>query len=175
MDVRQASLLGAAWTVGAVGALAASGAGSATFYETTGWRGVLELDAGSPMPDRFPSVPGQVFPLYHVLADVADWKAGTLRELEATDPLRAVGLAVEVDGALGVLVANITPEPQRVRVGGLGGATARVRVLDEASADVALTDPGAFRASPGAEVRLRDGELWLELGPYAVARVLARG
>lgn len=174
VDVRQASLLGAAWTVGALGALAASGAGSATFYETTGWRGVLELDAGSPMPDRFPSVPGQVFPLYHVLADVAEWKAGTVRDLSATDPLRATGLAVEVDGALGVLVANTTPGPLRVRVSGLGGARAHVRLLDEASAVVALTDPGAFRASPGAEVRLRDGVLWLELGPYAVVRVLAR-
>ena len=174
VDVRQASLLGAAWTVGAIGALAASGAGSATFYETTGWRGVLELGSGSPMPERFPSVPGQVFPLYHVFADVADWKAGIVHELVLSDPLRAIGLAVEVDGSLGVLVANVTPEPQRVLVSGLGGTNARVRILDEASAVVALTDPGAFRASPGAEMAIRDGELWLALGPYAVARVLAR-
>ncbi len=174
VDVRQASLLGAAWTVGAVAALAASGAGSATFYETTGWRGVLELDEGSPMPDRFPSVPGQVFPLYHVLADLAEWKAGSLLAMEVTDGLTVTGLAVDIDGTVGVLVANVTPEPQRVRLAGLPGPTARVRVLDEASAMTALTDPVSFRAS-GGEVAVRDGELWLALGPYAVARVLARG
>jgi hypothetical protein len=174
VDVRQASLLGAAWTAGAIGALAASGAASATFYETTGWRGVLELAAGSPMPDRFPSVPGQVYPLYHVLADAAEWKTGTLRALEATAPLTVTGFAVELEGgAVGLVAANVTPEPQRVRLSGLPGTTARVRILDEATAMVALSDPGAFRASGGGESAVRDGELWLELGPYAVARVIA--
>jgi hypothetical protein len=174
VDVRQASLLGAAWTAGAIAALAAAGAASATFYETTGWRGLLELAGGSPMPDRFPSEPGQVYPLYHVLADAAEWKTATLQALEATAPLTVTGFAVETDdGRAGVLVANVTPEPQRVRLSGLPGTSAQVRVLDEATAMVALHDPGAFRASPGGEAAVRDGELWLELGPYAVARVIA--
>jgi hypothetical protein len=174
VDVRQASLLGAAWTAGAITALAMSGAASATFYETTGWRGTLELPGGSPMPDRFPSVADGVYPLYHVLADAADWKGGTLRSLEATRPLTVTGFAVEVGGAVGVLAANVTPEPQRVRVSGLPGDRARVRVLDEATAMTALTDPEAFRASTGAEVAVRDGAVWLGLGPYAVARLTAR-
>lgn len=174
VDVRQASLLGAAWTAGALAGLAASGAASVTFYETTGWRGVMELEGGSPMPDRFPSEPGQVYPLYHVLADAAEWKTATLRTLDATQPLTVTGLAVELDsGAIGVLAANVTPEPQRVRLVGLPGTTARVRVLDEATAMVALPDPEAFRASAGGEVAVQDGELWLELGPYAVARLIA--
>ena len=40
---------------------------------------------------------------------------------------------------------------------------------------VALGDPAAFRASAGGEVPVHDGALWLELGPYAVARVISRG
>jgi hypothetical protein len=71
------------------------------------------------------------------------------------------------------VAANVTPEPQRVRLSGLPGTTAGVRILDEATAMVALSDPGAFRASGGGESAVRDGELWLELGPYAVARVIA--
>jgi hypothetical protein len=74
---------------------------------------------------------------------------------------------------VGLLAANVTSEPQRVRLSGLPGTTARVRILDEASAMVALPDPGAFRASAGGETLVHDGELWLELGPYAVARVIA--
>ncbi len=175
VDVRQASLLGAVWTAGAIAALADGGAASATFYETTGWRGVMELPGGSPMPERFPSAPGQVFPLYHVLADVAEWKTATLCRLDASDPLTVTGLAVRLDdGSLGVLVANVTPESQRVRVVGLPGAAARARVLDEATAMTALSEPEAFRGWPGGEMPIRDGELWLALGPYAVARVVAR-
>jgi hypothetical protein len=174
VDARQASLLGAAWTVGSIAELAAAGASSVTYYETTGWRGVMELEDGSPMPERFPSVPGQVYPLYHMLADVAEWKAGTLLVSAPSDPLRVTGLAVEVDGAVGVLVANVTPEAQRVRVVGLPGTSARVRMLDEATAMTALTDPASFRAERGAEVMNRDGAVWLALGPYAVARVVSR-
>ena len=91
--MRQASLLGAAWTVGELSALAGAGAASVTWYETTGWRGIIETTGGSPMPDRFPSVPGQVFPMWHVFADVAQWRDGQLREVTAGDPLRVVGLA----------------------------------------------------------------------------------
>lgn len=175
VDPRQLSLLGAAWTVGAIGALAAGGADSATLYETTGWRGVVAGPAASPMPDRFPSIPGQVFPLYHVLADLAAWRHGTVHALTTSAPLTAVGIAVSVDGTIGVLVANVTPEAQRVHLAGLTGGSADVRILDDGSAVEALTDPDGFRASAGARRVLRDGGLWIALPPYAVARVIAGG
>jgi hypothetical protein len=171
VDVRQASLLGAAWTVGSIAALAGAGATSATYYETTGWRGVLELDEGSPMPDRFPSVAGQVFPMYHVFADVAGWRADTLREVTSSDPLRAVALAVTSPDAERLLVANVTPEPQRVTLTGLRGTSARMRVLDEATATWALEHPARFRADPGAPMTVSQGSVTLALGPYAVARI----
>ena len=85
VEVRQASLFGAAWTVGSIKALAEIGAASVTYFETTGWKGIVERDEGSPMPDRFPSTPGSVFPLYHVFADVADWKEGELLQARSND------------------------------------------------------------------------------------------
>lgn len=36
-----------------------------------GWRGVMERERGSPSPAEFPSLSGAVFPVYHVLADLA--------------------------------------------------------------------------------------------------------
>ena len=124
------------------------------------------------MPEHFPSRPGDVFPMFHVFADVAEWKGGTVREASSSDALRVVALAVDDPrGPTHLLVANVTPSAQRTRVGGLPGTTVRVRVLDEASAEVALADPAAFRARPGSEAAVSDGSLWLELGPYAVARV----
>ncbi|CAN5727694.1 hypothetical protein BH23CHL8_BH23CHL8_00570 [soil metagenome] len=171
--MRQASLLGAAWTVGSIAALAAAGADSVTYYETTGWRGVLERALGSPMPERFPSRGGQAFPLYHVLADIAEWAGGTVLEVEASQPnrVRALAMAGE-DGARHALVANVTPEPQRALVRGLGERL-HVRLLDEASAQTALHDPGAFRSAPGCPVEGNADGVWLALGPFAVARVEA--
>ena len=42
VDVRQMSLFGAGWTLGSIKNLAANGTSSLTYYETTGWRGVME-------------------------------------------------------------------------------------------------------------------------------------
>ncbi len=172
VDVRQSSLLGAAWTVGSIAALSASGAAAVTWYETTGWRGVIETDAGSPMPERFPSQPGQVFPMYHAFADVAEWRDGTLRDVASSDALRVVALAIDAGGQRHALVANVTPEPQRAVLAGLeGAAVARVRLLDEAACASALPDPAGWRATPGAAVDVEGGRLSLDLGPFAVARV----
>jgi hypothetical protein len=169
VDVRQASLLGAAWSAGSVKHLAESRADSVTFYETTGWRGIVERDAGSPDP-RFPSRPGQVFPMYHVFADVAEWRAGRVRAAPSTDPLIAEGVAVEDSTGTHLLVVNLTPASRRVVVAGIVGRMASVRMLDASSAALATADPVAFRGrSSGAGIV--DGRLELELDAYAVARV----
>ena len=100
VDPRQMSLFGAAWTAGSIKYLAESGAASLTYYETTGWQGLIERETGSPLPELFPSAPGMVFPLYHVFADVAEWKEGTIVECSSNRPFTAVALAVESAGSL---------------------------------------------------------------------------
>ena len=94
VDVRQSSLYGAAWTAGSLKYLSESGASSVTYYETTGWRGVVERAGGSELPERFRSVAGEVFPLYHPLADAAEWRGAEVLACESSDVLAAVGLAV---------------------------------------------------------------------------------
>ncbi len=42
VDVRQSSLFGAAWTAGSLKYVSESGASSVTYYESTGWLGVVE-------------------------------------------------------------------------------------------------------------------------------------
>jgi hypothetical protein len=171
VDPRQASLLGAAWTVGSIAELATGRADSVTYYETSGWRGVVERDAGSPMPERFGSRPGQVFPLYHVFADLAEWGEGQLLPLTTTRPLDVVGLAVrDPAGHDHALIANVTPDAQRVRVSGLG-AEVDARPLDEATSVIALDDPETYRGAPRARIIGRDDGVWLALGPFAVARL----
>ena len=52
--------------------LVEAGVNSVTFYETVGWRGLIEREAGSPLPEKFPSVAGGVFPAYYIFRWVAD-------------------------------------------------------------------------------------------------------
>ena len=168
VDVRQPSLLGAAWTAGSLKYLCEAGPAAVTYYEMTGWKGVLEREEGSPLPELFHSRPGRVFPLFHPLADVAGWRGAEVLEVASDDPLAAVALAVRVDGAVGLLVANLTPEARDVVVSPLHGRLS-LRRLAGATAEAACAEPATFRAVE--DPTDADGELALRLEPYEVVRV----
>src|SRR5262249_42243488 len=85
VDPRQMSLFGAAWTLGSVASLAPTGVESLTYFETTGPRGLLECEE-RPLP-AFPSTAGELFPLFHVLADVCELHGAEILEAATDDPL----------------------------------------------------------------------------------------
>lgn len=172
VDPRQMSLFGAGWTLGSLHYLTAGGAASVTYYETTGWCGVIETDTGSPLPERFPSQPGMVFPVYHVFADLADWKGGEVLASRSSHPLSVVGLAIRLGDATCFLLANLTPEEQRVVVGPLTTIRVAVRRLNEVTSPVALFEPGRFR-SLVERLALTGTDLVLSLAPFEVVRVEA--
>jgi hypothetical protein len=168
VDVRQASLFGAAWTVGSVKYLSEAGASSVTYYEATGWRGVVERDEGTSLPERFHSNGGEPFPLYHPLADAAGWRGADVLGCDSDDRLVAIGFAVRVDGGTALLVANVTQRAQDVVVGPLEGPVS-LRRLNETTAAAAGSEPESFRA--GGERSDVSGDLVLRLEPYEVVRV----
>jgi len=169
VDARQMSLFGAGWTVGSLKYLAAAGAASVTYYETTGWRGVMETATGSPAAP-FRELAGAVFPLYHVLADVGEFAGGAALPGRSSEPLAVEGLALRRADRLRVLLANLTDAPQTAQARGLP-AEVEVRALDASNAEVAMRAPEAYRSSPGAVRRTEAGSLTLTLPPYAVARI----
>jgi hypothetical protein len=170
VDVRQMSLLGAGWTAGSLKYLAESSVHSVTYYETTGWRGVMETDAGSPLPEKFHSLPCAVFPLYHVLVDAGEFAGGEVIPTRSSDTLRADGLALRQGDRMRVIVANLSAEPQRVAVKNLSEQV-RVRHLDETNVEQAMRSPEGFRAQPGELRPTSAGTLELSLLPYAAARI----
>lgn len=170
VDVRQPSLLGAAWTVGSLKYLSEAGASSVTYFETTGWRGVMERESGSAIPDWFRSKPAQTFPLFHPLADVAGWHGADVLRCDSEAPLAAVVLGVRCDdGALRFLVANVTPRTLSVSLGPLDGVF-HSRRLSEVTVEHATAEPVSFRTT-WAAVEAIGGELTLRLRPYEVVRV----
>lgn len=146
VDPRQLSLFGAAWTLAMLKALAESGADSVTFFETTGWRGVMETAAGSTLPEKFPSIAGTVFPLYHVLADAADFRGGDVVWTESGNPLRVVSLLLRAGARRRLMMANLSPSSCRVKLQNFDQIVL-ARILDESNRMAAMTSPEEFRES----------------------------
>ncbi len=174
VDPRQMSLFGAGWTLGAIASLALAGADSLTFYETTGWLGVMERESGSPLPDLFPSIPGGVYPMYHVFADVGGFVGGKVLGFTSSHPLQFSGLALRSPAGQRLLVANHTEQPQTVTITGISG-TWTLKALDEHSAETAMRDPEGYRAAPGQTVTAGADGLTLILLPYVVVRLDQKG
>ncbi|MFL5707252.1 MAG: hypothetical protein ACJ8AG_31185 [Ktedonobacteraceae bacterium] len=172
VDPRQMSLFGAAWTAGSIKYLAESGAASLTYYETVGWLGLMERETGSPLPELFSSTPGMVFPLYHVFADVAEWKDGTIVTCGSSSPLTVAALAVAQEETLHLLAVNLTDTRQRVVIGPLAFEQVSLRVLDASTAQQAMFDPSGFRQH-WRQLEVQGGEIVLDLAPYATACILA--
>jgi hypothetical protein len=129
----------------------------------------VERADGPELPERFVSRPGDVFPLYHPLADAIELRESEVLACESTDVLAAVGLAARSgEGATHLLVANLTPHERAVVVAPLDGELT-LRRLNESTASQAAADPRAFRAS--AKSAAAFGELALTLAPYEVVRL----
>jgi hypothetical protein len=174
VDPRQMSLFCAAWTVGALKYLSQAGIASVTLFETKGWRGVMETQEGSPNPELFMSVPGAVFPVYHVLADVGEWIGAAALPTRSDNPLVVECLALQRNGQRRTLVANLTAREQHILVRGIGGP-AELRILDEVCAEPAMREPELFRERQGqfcaGASRGATEPLSLKLRPYAIARI----
>ncbi len=170
-DERQMSLFGAGWTLGSLKYLAESGVDSATYYETTGWLGVMEREHGCPLPDRFPSWSGMVFPLFHVLAGAVEFAEADVLPSVSSHPLAFEGLVLSKNDTLRIMLANLTEQPRDIQLRGLPAETF-VRVLDEDSYEYATrTDPIAFHEAPGEPRLTRDGTLKIRLRPYSYVRI----
>lgn len=168
VDPRQMSLFGAAWTLGSFKYLAEADTSAVTYFETSGWRGVLETEAGSPLPSVFRSVPGSVFPLYHVLADIGEFVGGQCIPLRSSQTLKTVGVKLLKGQRERLLVANLTPWAQKVQVQALPGQC-RIQMLDETSFGPATLTPETFRALGWNTLEVNDGGLVVSLLPYALA------
>ena len=170
VDVRQMSLFGAAWTVGSIKALAESGAHSLTYFETSGWRGVMETTSGSSLPEKFRSLPGGVYPMYHVFADIGEYAGGQVIPSLTSDNQHIDGIALHKDGRVRVLVANLTPHPQTVQVCNVG-AQVICHYMDESNVLEAMQSTESFRQAAGEMLVTQTGSLELKLLPYGVARL----
>jgi hypothetical protein len=172
VDIRQSSQLAAAWTAGSLKYVAEAGASSVTYFELTGWRGLIERAQHERSTHAdFHSRPEQVFPLFHVLADVTGWHGAQVLDVSSDDLLVAVALAVEDQGTIRSLVANLTGADVDTVLGPVSGGVS-LRRLQETTLQAATSDPLAFRET--VEHVDSVGELALSLAPYEVVTINPR-
>jgi hypothetical protein len=167
VDVRQPSLFAAGWTLGSINALANSGVDALTYFETTGWKGLIERRDHPLRIAAFHSWPGMVFPIYHVLADVGEFRDGEALPVALGDGLRVQALALRDGERLRVMLANMTPDPRSVSLAAPFAGAVSARQVDADTVLLAASDPAAFRAS-GIALAADDGLLSLTLPPFAV-------
>lgn len=148
VDPRQRMPFAAAWTVASVGELAAAGADRLTYFETIGWRGLMERATGSPLPQKFPSQPGVVFPAYHVLADIGEFAGAEFAATSIGSPMQLYALALRRGMRQRLIVANLRPRDALVHLTDAIPAEVgmvRSRFLDEGTAESAARQPAEFR------------------------------
>ncbi len=170
VDYRQPSLFAAGWLAGSINALANAGVDGLTYFETTGWKGLIERRDHPLRVAGFHSWPGMVFPVYHVLADVADFQGGQILPVTLGDGLRVQALALHGGDRVRVVLANMDDTPLTVSLDVPGAGAATVRRLDDQTVYLAATDPEAFRTST-QPIDAMNGTVMVDLPPFGLATV----
>ncbi len=169
-DMRQMALFGAVWTLGSIKSLVLGGADSLTYYETTGWLGIMPNASQRPFSEQHDMLMGSVYPLYHVFADIAPFVNGEILDVSSNQPQICDGLVLRHNGVVRVLVANYTSDIQQVTLKGLNGQFAMKR-MDGTTLDEAIMSAVAFENAPASWLQCQNSELHIELLPYAYVRL----
>jgi hypothetical protein len=134
VDRRQRTMFGACWTAGSLASLLpCEGVVSLTYFETTGWRGVMETEMGSPLSAKFDSSPNEIFPLYHVLEFIAGASSVLCLSERPLDSVSALGLRYR-DGTTRYLLANLEDVSKRIRCRSAARAI-ELKILSETNLD----------------------------------------
>jgi D-apionolactonase len=163
VDPRQRTLFGAAWIAGSLARLLPMAEiESLTYYETIGWKGLIEAEQGNPLPEQFQSRSGEIFPVYHVFHSLAE--ATALFPVINPVPQKIAAIAFRKRGTVHLLLANLQPEISIAKLQ-LPAAQVAVQVLSEdnlaAAAQGVMPDPDI--STP------RRGETEIALRSYSIA------
>lgn len=149
-DVRQATAFLAGWTLGSIAALAREGAAAATYYELTGCRGLVGVPTQAALPEPFATIGADVFPVYHLFADLAELADAECKVMDCELPDAFAGLLFRRADGMVALLANLTSSSQRWTLPFRAG---RVRVHSDSTQNPPeILDPWLVRDSAHLEL-----------------------
>jgi hypothetical protein len=108
----------------------------------------------------------RVYPVFHVIAAAAAASGAEVIAAASSAPRRVAALGWQNGGTRRLLIANLTPDVQRVTLNAASLAGAEIRVLDAAAFAAATAGPD-WAERPGAPIS--GGRI--DLAPYAVGFV----
>lgn len=165
MDPRQRGLFGAAWTLGLIAGFAEGGLDAVTLGAVTGPQGAIYRKAAYKQP-WFDGAKAEVYPLYHVLAGLGAASGNRRLEAVSSAPGTIAALAHRAPEGSELWLANLSAEPQRVKLTGLAGPAEIHRLSDSNFQALAKRPDHLWRA--GEVVKKVSG---VEIGPYGVVRI----
>ena len=169
MDPRHRGLFGAAWTLASIGEAARGGIVAISPAALVGEFGIVHrrLPYGQPWFDDLDRA--AVYPVYHVVAGMAEAVGRPLVEAISSDRTRIATVAYRAaDGGTSLWLANLRDYRQRVTLPNLD-ANARISRLDESTFEPAAMDP-AFLCAHTAALESREIEIgahgitWIQIG-----------
>jgi hypothetical protein len=107
VDLRQTSLYGACWTLSSLMHLCASGVNLLTYYETVGWKGIMQGQRKPDYPDLFPVKPEMLYPVFHIFKCLLRHKVVSWIPFNASLPYAVVALGFRDNSSLKVFMANL--------------------------------------------------------------------
>jgi D-apionolactonase len=168
VDPRQLALFNAAWTLGSIAALAVTNVASLTYFETTGWRGLMETTPPSARHPLFPSAPGMVFPVYSVFSAMAGFtRMAPLSSSHLHRHTLASLCLFDAQGKRRFLCANLTASELPLSLD-LGARLPSLRTLVTTRGGSSNENTG-LTWTQAAEPNCPSGILRLTLPAYAVA------
>lgn len=125
VDNRQNSLFAAQWLLGSLKNLAQSGTDLVTYFETVGWRGFIQGSFEPPVPEKFNSKKGDIFPVYSLLNEIAGFNEVVFSESSSPIELDGIVLAgknYDSQPVKKLILANFSNQPKKVKVSGVDTA-----------------------------------------------------
>jgi D-apionolactonase len=122
VDARQNSVFAAQWLLGSLKYLTQSGTDLVTYFETVGWRGFIQGDFEPPVPEKFNSINGDIFPVFYFLNEIAG--SNEVIYSESISPLEVDGIVIAGKNSDGqpvkkLILANFSNQIKKVKVSGI--------------------------------------------------------
>ena len=115
VDPRQNSVFAAQWLLGSLKFLSQSGAKIITYFETVGWRGLIQESQNSPIREKFSAQKGDIFPVFKVLGELKNFDEVIYCESGAPLKTEALVLRHSQSGIMKILCFNFSGENQIVK------------------------------------------------------------
>jgi D-apionolactonase len=118
-DVRQPLVFTAQWLLGSLKFLAQEGTSLVTYFETVGWRGLIQGDFEPPVRGKFPAKKGDIFPVFQLLLELKEYDE--VLHSHSSSPLTVDGIVLmkSSSGEIKVVLANYSPDAHRITLSGM--------------------------------------------------------